>query len=128
MSKKEKVTKEVNSKKELKKAKRLAIAKEKLEVENQIDALVDRKKATKDKEEKKNLAKEIKTLKEKRNNIGKKDTFFSDVRAEMKLVRWPSGKEVLKYSIACLVFIVFFALFFYGLKSGFSAIVDLFNK
>lgn len=114
--------------KEAKKAQKLAIVKEKIEVEKEIDALVLKRKNIKDKEEKKNLAKEIKVLKEKRNNIGKKDTFFGDVKAEMKLVRWPSAKEVVKYSLACLFFVILFALFFFGINTGFSAIVGLFNK
>lgn len=42
----------------------------------------------------------------------KKEGFFSGVRKEMKKVRWPLKKEMAKYSIATISFIVFFALFF----------------
>ena len=110
-----------NEKKELRKA----ILKEKLEVEEKIDRLVEEKKATKDKARKKELKKEIKNEKIKLSRIGKKDTFLSDVRAEMRLVRWPSAKEVFKYSVACLIFVAFFALFFYGIDFLFALVKDL---
>ncbi len=42
----------------------------------------------------------------------KKESFVTGVRKEMKHVRWPLKKEMAKYSIATLSFIVFFALFF----------------
>jgi preprotein translocase SecE subunit len=44
----------------------------------------------------------------------KKDSYISQVRAEMKQVIWPSFKTVLKYFVAtvflCLLFVVFFML------------------
>lgn len=83
------------------------------------------KKETKDKATKKKLSKEIKDLKIKRKEIGKKDTYLSDVRKEMRLVRWPSKEEVVKYSIACLIFVLFFALFFYGIDALFALVKDL---
>ena len=42
----------------------------------------------------------------------KKESFFTGVKKEMKHVRWPLKKEMVKYSIATLSFIIFFALFF----------------
>jgi len=38
--------------------------------------------------------------------------FFIGIKSEMKNVKWPTRKEMVKYSIATLVFIVAFALFF----------------
>ena len=38
--------------------------------------------------------------------------FFVGVKQEMGKVRWPSRKEMVKYSSATLTFIVIFALFF----------------
>ena len=116
------------SKKEIKDAKMVekkAQINEKKKLEDQIDALVKEKKATKDKAKKKELSKEINDLKIKRNNIGKRDTYLSDVRKEMHLVRWPSKEEVIKYSIACLIFVLFFALFFYGIDALFALVKDL---
>ena len=39
--------------------------------------------------------------------------FFGEVRKELSKVKWPSKKDMVKYSIATIVFIIFFALFFY---------------
>ena len=116
------------SKQEIKDAKMVekkAILNEKKKLEDQIDALVKEKKETKDKLKKKELSKEIDDLKRKRNNIGKRDTYLSDVRKEMRLVRWPSKEEVVKYSIACLIFVLYFALFFYGIDALFALVKDL---
>lgn len=44
--------------------------------------------------------------------IGK---FFSEVGKELKKVKWPNKKDMIKYSIATIVFVIFFALFFYGI-------------
>lgn len=42
----------------------------------------------------------------------KTESFMTGVKKEMKKVRWPLKKEMIKYSCATLFFIVFFALFF----------------
>ena len=56
------------------------------------------------------------------------ETFLRDVRAEMRLVRWPSKEEVVKYTIATLVFVGFFALFFYGIDALFALVKGMLNK
>ncbi len=112
----------------LKKAKEMefeAMMAEKKKVDEKIDKLSKDKKATKDKKEKKNISREIKELKYERNKIGRKDTFLGDVREEMHLVRWPNKAEVFKYSIACLIFVAFFALFFFGIDALFALVKDL---
>ena len=38
--------------------------------------------------------------------------FFFSVKEEMKKVKWPTRKEMIKYSGAALTFIIVFALFF----------------
>jgi len=38
--------------------------------------------------------------------------FAKDVRKEMKKVRWPEKKYMVKYSIATLAIVLFFALYF----------------
>lgn len=38
--------------------------------------------------------------------------FFVSVKNEMKNVKWPTKKEMVKYSVATLFFIVTFAVFF----------------
>ena len=42
----------------------------------------------------------------------KKEGFFKQVRKEMKKVRWPKKKEMIKYSIAILTCIIILSLFF----------------
>lgn len=113
--------------KELKKQTKENILKEKKKIENKIDSLAKDKKETKDKEAKKDIKKEIKKLKKERSEIGKKDTYLRDIKKEMSMVRWPSASEVVKYSIASLVFVAFFALFFYGIDALFALVKDLIN-
>lgn len=39
-------------------------------------------------------------------------SYFKDVRKESKKIVWPSRKNLIKYSVATLIFIAFMALFF----------------
>lgn len=41
--------------------------------------------------------------------------FFSEVKKELAKVKWPSKKDMIKYSIATIVFVIFFAVFFYSI-------------
>lgn len=41
--------------------------------------------------------------------------FFGETRKEMKKVKWPDSKSMSKYTIITVVFIVFFATFFFTL-------------
>lgn len=76
------------------------------------------------KEEIKSVKKEINALKKERSMVGKvkRDTFLGDCIEELKLVRWPSKKEVVKYTISTIVFVAFFALFFTLIDVAFAAI------
>ena len=38
--------------------------------------------------------------------------FFKDVKKEVSKVKWPPKKDMFKYSLTVILFIVFFALFF----------------
>lgn len=71
---------------------------------------MSKKKETKDikKVEKR---KEIKSAK-KVGLFGKIGAYLHSVREELKKVKWPTKQEFLKYTIATLFFIIFFALFF----------------
>ena len=51
--------------------------------------------------------------KEKENIFTRIANFFSGVKTEFKRVKWPSRKEMVKYSIATIVFIISCSLFFY---------------
>lgn len=136
MAKKKTEIKEENVKEEKKakisasKMRKIEIAKEKEEYENKIDKLIDEKyeaKKNKDKAKVKELNKQIKEAKIARNEVGSTDTFGGAVKAEMRLVRWPKAKEVLKYSIAVLVFVLFFAGFFYLITTLFALLKGAFK-
>ena len=61
---------------------------------------------------KKEVTKEEKKVTKKVEKKTKKEFFFKSTVNEMKKVRWPLKKEMFKYSVATLSFIIFFALFF----------------
>ncbi len=39
--------------------------------------------------------------------------FLSEVKQELGKVKWPNRKDMVKYSIATIIFVIFFAGFFY---------------
>jgi len=49
--------------------------------------------------------------------------YFKGVRLEMKKVVWPTKKELGSYTAVVLVACAFFALAFWGIDSGFLAIL-----
>lgn len=69
-------------------------------------------------EEKEKIEKEVKEeVKEsKKEKKQKKDGFFKSIRKEMKQVVWPSGKEILKSTIAVLIMCIVLGLFFKGIE------------
>ena len=85
--------------------------KEKRKIKNEEKETVKKedKKVKISKETKKTSLKAVK----KESGIKK---WFKEVMAEFKKVRWPNKKEMIKYSIATVVFIIFFALFFYVIE------------
>lgn len=56
----------------------------------------------------------------------KKQSFFKGVKSELKKVKWPEKKEVVKYTIATVIFIVIFILLFALLNLVLSAVKGLF--
>ena len=60
-------------------------------------------------------------VKDKKQSV-KKDTYIEQVKKELKKVKWPSKKELIKYSVTTLCFIIFFALFFFGIEALFAFI------
>ena len=70
---------------------------------------------TKD-DKKKELKKETKKVKSPVKKESSIKRWFKEVISEFKKVRWPNKKEMIKYSIATIVFILFFALFFYVIE------------
>ena len=53
--------------------------------------------------------------------------FFVNVKKEMKKVRWPKKKEMIKFSVATISIIVFFMLLFTGMDGIISGIVRVFS-
>lgn len=51
--------------------------------------------------------------------------FFKGVSKERKMVRWPKGKDLLKYSVMVLTLMVFFGLYFYLLDVLFTFLKGL---
>lgn len=64
------------------------------------------------KEEVKEVKKEKKVKKTKKENK-KKDNLFVQIKKEMSKVHFPTRKDMVKYSIATIVFVLFFAGYFY---------------
>ena len=68
-----------------------------------------------------NKKKKVKTTKKKKESI------FAGVKREMKKVTWPSKKDIIKYSVATLVFCIVVMVFFQLLNLGLSVIKGVFN-
>ena len=84
---------------------------EKKEVVSKSSSVNDRKRADYIAENKK------KKKKKKRENIFKViKRYFVGVGKEIKRIRWTSGSELVKYSIASVILILFFGLYFYGIN------------
>jgi len=64
-----------------------------------------------------------KEKKKKKNIFTKIKEFFADVKAESQKVIWTSKKNLVKYSVATLVFILFICLFFVGINELVKLIV-----
>lgn len=68
-----------------------------------------------------------KEKKERKNNKKKNVGFFKGIKNELKKVTWPGKKEVIKYSIATLMFCIVVVVFFQLLDLGLSVIKGVFN-
>ena len=67
--------------------------------------------------------KEVKT--EKKGLFTKFRIFCHGVGSEFKKVHWPTKKDMVKYSIATIVFVVFCGLFFYAIDVVFALVKSL---
>jgi preprotein translocase SecE subunit len=66
----------------------------------------------KKKEEKLEKVVKSKAPKEKKEKKEKKEGYFKGVNKELKMVSWPSFKEVMKYTISTIIFCVVICVFF----------------
>ena len=65
--------------------------------------------------------------KEKINLFDRFKLFCHGVKLEFQRVHWTSKKDMIKYSIACIVFIIFCSLFFYVIDVLFALIRSIFS-
>lgn len=65
--------------------------------------------------------------KEKKSLWTKFRIFCHGVKVEAGKVHWPSKKDMLKYSIATVIFIVFCSLFFYLIEIIFALVQSIFK-
>ncbi len=91
-----------------------------MNVEEELKKLETTKKDSKkrqEKKEEKSKKKESKKTNKKNKKKEKKKSgifnYFKSIKSEISKVKWPSKKDMIKYSIATIVFIIFFAIFFY---------------
>ena len=57
------------------------------------------------------MAKEVKKIKSKTKDSKtksskNKESYFKNLKKEIKMVKWPSGKEIIKYTGATIVFCI----------------------
>lgn len=67
------------------------------------------------------------TKKKTKTTKKKKESLLKGIRLEMKKVTWPSKKDIIKYSIATLVFCIIVMVFFQLLNLGLSVVKGVFN-
>ncbi len=89
---------------------KLLVDKEREDLLKEIDEVAS------DSKKKKNENKKDKKAKKDNKPVAKKESWFKGVKSEFKKVRWPSKKEMVKYSIATIIFIIFFGLFFFAIE------------
>lgn len=82
-----------------------------------------KKEETKIKKEKPNKKVEKKVKKTK----VQKENYFASITSELKKVKWPSKKEVLKYTFATIMFVLVLVGFFILMSLLMSVIKGAFN-
>lgn len=65
------------------------------------------------KKEKKVTEKKEKNTKKKKGIFKGIKSYFKGVKKEIGRIRWTSGKDLVKYSIATIMFVLFFGVYFY---------------
>lgn len=93
-------------------AKVVKSTREVLDVEKEVKKVTSKKEKKEDKKVSKEKTK--KASKKEKKGIAK---FFSEVRGELSKVKWPSKKNMVKYSIATISFVIFFGVFFYVIEA-----------
>ena len=66
----------------------------------------------KKKESKNESKKETKKVKK----VEKKENLFKEIKKEMSKVHFPNKKDMVKYSLATITFVLFFGIYFYVIE------------
>ena len=75
---------------------------------------------------KKEETKKVKKITKDTKKAPKKQSFWKGLKIELKKVKWPEKKEVIKYTLATIIFVVVFVLLFALLNLFMSYIKGLF--
>ena len=59
--------------------------------------------------------------------IGRARSYFSEVRAEMRRVTWPSRNELTNYSVAVVAMLIVFGVAVWAIDTGFVAVLVAFT-
>lgn len=76
---------------------------------------------------KKEIKKKASKSQEKKSLWERFRIFCHGVGEEFKKVHWPTKKDMVKYSVATVVFVIFLSLFFYIVDIIFALVHSLFN-
>lgn len=87
----------------------------------------EKKNQNKDKQKKDKNDNSVKVSSEKKSLWVRFHIFCHGVKSEAKKVHWPTKKDMVKYSIATVLFIVFCSLFFYIIEIIFALIQLIFR-
>lgn len=87
----------------------------------------EKKNQNKDKQKKDKNDNSVKVSSEKKGLWVRFRIFCHGVKSEAKKVHWPTKKDMVKYSIATVLFIVFCSLFFYIIEIIFALIQLIFR-
>jgi len=86
-----------------------------------------KKDETKNVKSMKEVAKKSKKVEDKKSLWEKFMIFCHGVGDEFKKVHWPTKKDMVKYSVATVVFVIFLSLFFYIVDIIFALVHSLFR-
>lgn len=101
-------------------------------VEDKYNTSKIKKSLNKKSDDKKSKSNEKKThfkktnTNEKKNLITRFRIFCHGVKSEFLKVHWPSKKDMVKYSVASIAFIIFCSLFFFVIDILFALVQSLF--
>lgn len=65
-------------------------------------------------------------MKKETKKKAKKSGYFKEVGKELSKVKWPEKKDIFKYTIATIIFVLIVVGFFLLLTMGMSWVVEIF--